>query len=155
MRTVRCSSRLPGGGVCLPGVSAWGGSAQGSVCWWRGWCLPGGMGGVCQGGMGWFLPRGCIPACTGQGGCLPQCMLAYTPPLFGQNSWHTLVKTSPFRNSTSLYHIYITSLPCSSLLDQILEKLNMLSQLCLQITLIRSNIQWHHNELIRNRKKQG
>ena len=164
MRTVRCSSRLPRGGVsarvvCLRGVCP-------------GECLLGG-GGVCPGGVSQHA--------LGRGVSAPV-HAGIHPPLFGQNSWHTLVKTLPFRNydgdgnnlvllginfstsqkqflrftnSTSLYHIYITSLPCSSLLDQILEKLNILSQLCLQITLIRSNIQWHHNELIRNRKKQG
>ena len=51
MRTVRCSSRLLGGGV-----SAWLVSAQGGVCL-GGVCL----GGVCPGG----LPGGmCIPVCT-------------------------------------------------------------------------------------------
>ena len=76
MRTVRCSSRLPGGvsaggclpGACLPGgvcqgVSAKGMSAQVGVC-------PGGLpkgvstrGDVCPGGV---CSRGCLP-----GGCLP------------------------------------------------------------------------------------
>ena len=89
MRTVRCSGHrlggcLPGrclsggvypGGVCL-GMSPQGVSAQGVSAWG---CLP--RWGVCP---GTWLPRGCllegsIAACTGQGGCLPQCMLGYTP----------------------------------------------------------------------------
>ena len=44
-------------------------------------CLAGG-GGVSPGG---YLPRGCTPA----------------PPPCGQNSWHTLVKTLPFRNEVA------------------------------------------------------
>ena len=51
-------------GVSALGVSDQGVSAQGGVCLER--CLP--------------------------GGCLSQCMLGYTPPPCGQNSWHTLVK---------------------------------------------------------------
>ena len=41
--------------------------------------------GVCQRVEGWFLPRG----------CLPQCMLGYTPV---DRILDTLVKTLPFRN---------------------------------------------------------
>ena len=55
MRTVRCSGR--GGGVYLPG------------------------GGVCLGGVS---DLGVYPSMHWAGGCLPQCMLGYTP--HGQNS---------------------------------------------------------------------
>ena len=71
---------VPSAAVAVVGVSARGGG---------GCCLH--TGGVC--------PGGCLPACTGQGWCLPQCRLGYTLPLpIGQNSWHTLVKTLPFHN---------------------------------------------------------
>ena len=66
---------IGGGGVCLPGG-----------------CLP-----QCMLG---YLSQGCLPQCMlgyMPGGCLPQCMLGYTHPPCGQNSWHTLVKTLPFR----------------------------------------------------------
>ena len=71
---------------CLPGwVSAQGVSARGGVC--LGGCLPRGVCLVCLGGGGVGLPS------------LSRGVSGRHPP--GQNSWHTLVKTLPFRNATS------------------------------------------------------
>ena len=72
---------LPRGGVCLGrGVSAWGVSPQRVSAWGcltrrvcPGWCLPGD---VRPGGR--VSAWGCLP---GEGGCLSQCMLGYTPPV--------------------------------------------------------------------------
>ena len=70
MRTVRCSGRLAGGGL----------SAK----------------------VGWYLPRGVCArgVYAREGVCLPVGVCTHPPiPLsLGQNSWHTLVKTLPFRN---------------------------------------------------------
>ena len=61
--------------VCWGGMSAWGVSAQGRVSP-RGVSVQGGLPrGVCPGGC---LPGRCLP---GGRGCLPQCMLGYTPPV--------------------------------------------------------------------------
>ena len=91
VRTVRFSDCHGKGGVCPgAGVSAWGYipggglprvrgvSAWGCLFRWGGRCLPRGvcLGGVSTRGGGW-------EKCT---------------PLSGQNSWHMLVKSLPFRN---------------------------------------------------------
>ena len=82
MRTVRCSSRLLGGGGFCPG---------GCLLRERGVCPEGGC--LPRGGLlkeGWCLLRGCLPrGCLPRGECLP-------PP--GQNSWHTLLKILPWSN---------------------------------------------------------
>ena len=60
MRTVRCSSHLGGGGVCLPrGGVCWGVSVQGGVCpggvsaggCLSRWGVSAQVGGVCPGGV--------------------------------------------------------------------------------------------------------
>ena len=94
MRTVRSSSHV------YPSIPSTGGMYP-SMHW---------AGGVSQHALG----RGCIPACTGQGGvypkgvsshrdvcpggCVSQHALRQTPPPRGQNSWHTPVKILPCRN---------------------------------------------------------
>ena len=103
MRTVRCSSNLPGRGVCPgEGVCPGGVSAQegclprggGVFPWGRGsaWgCLPRGD---LSGGMsaqGWVsAPGGCL-----SGGCLPRGCLPDNPPW---TEWQTGVKTLPCHN---------------------------------------------------------
>ena len=110
MRTVRCSSRLPGGGGCLPGVSAWGGLPSGVSA--------GGGGGVCQGGWvvsargewGGVCPGGVSQHALGRGGCLPQCMLAYTPLSLDRNLDTRLWKH--YLSATQLHFITFILPPC-------------------------------------------
>ena len=78
--------RVSARGVSVQGASAWGVSAQ------RG-CLPRGV----------RLPRGwsawgVYPSMHWVGGVCPSAWWDTTSPLCGENSWHTLVKTTPFRN---------------------------------------------------------
>ena len=92
MRTVRCSGRRGGGGVCIPACTGqgvcipvctgWGGVSQhalGRGCLPRGVCAQGGC--VCRGGV--CLPRRgvYIPAYTGQGGVYPSACWDTPPPM--------------------------------------------------------------------------